>query len=117
MTQTLRIVLALVLLLTFAMPAHAQLDPGFHDIRQGGHVVGQIYVPARAAGATSYLEHWVLFSAYVYPSGGRDAVPTEIVASGSSYASERDFFARVPFAAGSRYVRVQSVESAALPSP
>lgn len=117
MNKAIRYLLIIALLLTLTTHAHAQLDPGVHDILQGGSVVGQIYVPARTPGAPRYVEHWVLFSSYVYPSGGSGAVPTLIVASRARYSSESDFFAHVPWSSGSRYVRVEAQESSALPSP
>ena len=48
-----------LLLARSAPPAHAQLDPSTRslEIWQGGEKVGEIYVPDRPAGATTYTEH------------------------------------------------------------
>ena len=106
-----------LLLARSAPPAHAQLDPTGGrslEIWQGGEKVGEIYVPVRPAGATTYAEHWVLFPGYVYPSGD-GKVEVALRPGGPAYRSEADFFARVPFAPGSRYVRVQSDDTDRLP--
>jgi hypothetical protein len=112
-----RFALALVLVVLafgFALPASAQLDPGNFEIRQNGRKVGEIFVPARAAEATSYVEHWVLFDGYVYP--GEDSPATvRIKDSARRYASEADFFARVRWEQGFRYVRIDVTESDRLP--
>jgi hypothetical protein len=105
-----------LLLARAAPPAHAQIDPSTRsmEIWQAGEKVGEVYVPARPAGATTYPEHWVLFPTYVYPSGD-GKVEVALRPGGPRYESEADFFARVPFARGSRYVKVQSAESDRLP--
>ena len=105
--------------LVLAIPAQAQLDPGLHDIFQtdgfGNQVKGgEIYVPWREAGTTNYVEHWVLFDNYVYPSS-ENRVVTTIRPSRLSYQSEEDFFARVAWGAGFRYVRVDSTDTDKLP--
>jgi hypothetical protein len=113
-----RIILAAILAalaLLVALPTSAQLDPGNFEIRQNGRTVGEIFVPARAPGTTTYAEHWVLSADYAYPSPD-SAVMTQIRAPRQRYASEEDFFARVPWGPGSRYVRIDATESDRLPS-
>ena len=100
--------------LAFPLPAAAQLDPGNHDVFQDGRKVGEIYVPAREPGATHYVEHWVLFSDYVYPNRQLSVVTT-IKASRTHYGSEAEFFARVAWGPGFRYVRVESYDTDQLP--
>jgi hypothetical protein len=97
-----------------ALPTSAQLDPGNFEIRQNGRTVGEIFVPARVPGSNTYVEHWVLSADYSYPSPN-SAVMTRIRAQRHRYASEKDFFARVPWSPGSRYVRIDATESDRLP--
>ena len=110
---------AMLVTLTLAIPAQAQIDPGIHDIFQTdgfGHTVkaGEIYVPQREPGATTYVEHWVLFDNYVYPSA-ENPIVTIIRPSQRKFVSEEDFFARVAWGAGFRYVRVDCLDSERLP--
>ena len=110
---------AMLITLTLAIPAQAQLDNGPHDIFQtdgfGNKVkVGEIYVPRRDAGTTNYVEHWVLFDNYVYPSA-ENRVVTTIRPSQLNYRSEEDFFARVAWGPGFRYVRVDCLDTDRLP--
>ena len=106
--------------------ARAQLDPtggkaGTYDIVQDSRVVGTIFVPAwhdPNAGLPDnarYVEHWVLFPGYVYPSPANGKAITIRPAAEQRYASEADFFARVPWGAGSRYVRVDATDGTTLP--
>ena len=99
-----------------AAPAHAQIDSGNRsmEIWQGGAKVGEVYVPARPTDATTYVEDWVLFPGYVYPSGD-GKVEVALRPGGPAYESEADFFARVAYPKGSRYVKVQSAEADRLP--
>jgi hypothetical protein len=118
-TKVIAMVLAVVSLsaifaIALALPAQAQIDPGNFDIFQNGRKVGEIFVPARAAGQTNYVEHWVLFSDYVYPDSGL-SLKTKIKASRRTYTSEEDFFARVPWGPGFRYVRVDATDTDTLP--
>jgi hypothetical protein len=108
---------ALCALFAAAPPARAaavQLDSGNHDIFQDGRKVGEIFVPAREPGATFYVEHWVLFADYIYPNRQLSVVTT-IKASRLHYASEEEFFARVAWGPGYRYVRVESYDTDQLP--
>lgn len=110
---------AILVTLALAIPAQAQFDPGLHDIFQiddsGERVkVGEIYVPQREPGATNYVEHWVLFENYVYPSAEARVV-TIIRPSQRKFVSEEDFFARIPRRPGVRYVRVDCTDTDRLP--
>ena len=108
---------ALAVAKTSAISPRAQLDPtGGYEILQNGIRVGEIYVPERDSRTTQYVEHWVLYNSYVYPNKNQPELKTEIrVAQKSSYESEADFFARVPWGAGYRYVRVDCTEYDNLP--
>ena len=110
---------ALIALALSANAAAAQLDPGAHDVYQRDEFqnlrkVAEIFVPAREPGATFYVEHWVLFDGYVYPSPQLPVVTT-IRASRLRYASEEEFFARVAWGPGFRYIRVESFDTDRLP--
>jgi hypothetical protein len=101
----------------FIHTAKAQLDPGLRTyLYENGIRVGEVYVPDRAAGATEYVEDWVLYPNYLYP-GPQFIGALQIVPSSSErpYASETDFFQRVPFAPGSKYIRVLAQEYTSLP--
>lgn len=114
-TRTVSAIVAIVFALALVIPAHAQIDPGGFIIRQNGVQVGVIYVPQHEPGAGNYVEHWVLYDNYTYP--GRDAslVTTITAATKDEYRDEADFFARVPWGKGFRYVRVDSTDTDRLP--
>jgi hypothetical protein len=95
---------------TLALPAFAQLDPGNFDIIQNGKTVGEIFVPQRKPGQIKYVEHWVLFRDYVYPGSNR-SLNTSIKASRQRHVSETDFFTRVPWGPGYRYVRIDVTDT------
>jgi hypothetical protein len=97
-----------------AIPASAQLDPGNFDIVQNGKKVGEVFVPDRAVGQTAYVEHWVLFSDYVYPNNDLP-LKTIIKPGRQRYVSEEDFFARAPWGRGFRYVRMDVTDTDTLP--
>jgi hypothetical protein len=106
----------------FRLPnaTRAQLDPGIKIIYQYNAasrekvIAGEIYVPPYEPGTTNYVEHWVLFANYIYP--GRDAtLMTTIEVSPKRYESEADFFARVPWGPGFRYVRGDCTDTDSLP--
>ncbi len=80
----------------------------------GGVKVGKIYVPFRLAGTALYLEHWVLSPNYVYPSEFTGA-SMKIVSGNSSYSDQEDFFGRVRFGPGSRYIQMIANEWNSLP--
>jgi len=111
---TISFCLALVCALTLTSKAKAQIDGGLFNLLQNGAKVGEIYVPQHEPGAINYVEHWVLFNNYEYP--GKDpSLVTTIVAGRNGYESEQDFFKRVPWGSGSRYVRVDSTDTDKLP--
>jgi len=99
---------------TLALPTFAQLDPGEFDIIQNGKTVGEIFVPQRKAGQIKYVEHWVLFRDYVYPASNR-SLTTSIKASRQRHVSETDFFTRVPWGPGYRYVRIDVTDTGIRP--
>ena len=111
---TLGFCLALVCALTLTSKAKAQLDSGNFNLLQNGTKVGEIYVPQHEPGAINYVEHWVLFNNYEY-LGKDPSLVTTIVAGRSNYESEEDFFKRVPWGPGYRYVRVDSTDTDKLP--
>ncbi|MDX2149418.1 MAG: hypothetical protein SFV54_01690 [Bryobacteraceae bacterium] len=80
------------------------------DLFESGNKVGEIFEPARVAGANHYLQHWVLFSNYVYPGPKSLAVLSVVPQSKSRYSDENDFFKRVAFAEGGKYIRVTADE-------
>lgn len=101
--------------LLWQRPVGAQLDPGNFCIVQDEVQVGEIFTPVRNPGAPQYVEHWVLYPGYRYPSRENRLKVTVQPCAHTTYSSEQDFFARVPFATGSRYVRVDARESTTLP--
>jgi len=109
--------LALITAAILAPTAKAQLDAGNRIyLYENGVRVGEVYVPYRAPGQTQYVEDWVLYPNYMYP-GPRFIGTLQIVPSPTEqpYASEQDFFQRVPFTTGSKYIRVLAQESNYLP--
>ena len=96
--------------------SRSQIDPTqLCIIRQNGIRVGEIYVPDRERGATQYVEHWVLYDNYVYLNKDNPSLETTIEAVRHDYESEEDFFARVPWGKGFRYVRVDCTDTDKLP--
>ena len=117
--KAISLLVAILVTLALPLPTHAQVDPGFHEIFQtdgfGDRIkVGEIYVPEREPGAINYVEHWVLWANYVYPSA-KAPVVTIIRSSRNRFASEEDFFERVTWRPGFRYVRVDSTDTDSLP--
>lgn len=109
--------LALLMLIftrALATPSSVQLDPGGFNLIQNGGTVGEVFVPIYDPASTNYVEHWVLFKGYIY--GGKDpSLVTTIVAGQNRYENEEDFFKRVPWGAGFRYVRVECTDTDRLP--
>jgi hypothetical protein len=99
-----------------AAPAAAQLDPGFKWILQleDGRWVkrGEIFVPDKTD-PNKYVEHWVLYPGYTYPSQTVD-VTMRLKTPPRALSSERAFFAQ-RFPAGARYVHVVAHESDVIP--
>lgn len=95
--------------------ARAQIDPyrasyGVYESVRGGESVlrGEIY--REGTDPTRYDEHWVLYPGYVYPSA-TSGVTLTIRPGLREYRDTADFFARVPFARGSRYVHVANLDT------
>lgn len=107
-------------LLFLALAAFGQLDPGMKgevfDLYESGNKVGEVYIPYRPAGTTRWVEHWVMFPNYVYPSPKSLATLDVVPQATSAYRDEADFFKRVPFARGAKYARVDSEEFDYLPA-
>jgi len=98
-----------------ARPAHAQIDPGYFWLYQGGQLVGHVYVPGRPPGTTIYLEHWVLTDRYAYPNPTCQCATTLVPAT-TKFANEEEFFAKVPWGPGYRYVLIDAKEASQLPN-
>jgi len=62
-----------------------------------------------------YVEHWVLYPDYVYPST-KNRVATQLIPGVKRYEGLEDFFARVPFEQGARYVKVICEDGTTLPN-
>ena len=114
-TKVISSLLALVFALSLVLPAYAQLDPGSYVVRQNGIQVGVIFVAPRYPEAIQYVEHWVLYDNYVYPGKDASLVTSFTTFKQASYRSEADFFARVPWGKGFRYIRVDSTDTDRLP--
>lgn len=102
-------------LATQSRSARAQIDPyrasyGVYETTPEGETVlrGEIYREMRDP--TRYDEHWVLYPGYVYPSA-TNGVTLTIRPGLREYRSTNDFFARVPFGRGSRYVHVANLDT------
>ena len=108
-----------LLLTTLALLALAAIRPGIadaqipaaknrlHIIYDNGSPVGAIYVD-RERGAAQYVEHWVMFPTYTYPSEIR---PNEQ----NAYTSADEFLASIPFGPGYRYARLDIAKTASIP--
>jgi hypothetical protein len=69
-----------------------------HDILQhNGTRIGIIYVDRESVASKQYVEHWVMFDTYTYPS--------MLWPSADRYDGAADFLARVPFRSGFSYAR------------
>jgi hypothetical protein len=111
--RTLRLAVALLMGLSLQGTAFAQFPPGSqsYDVYQNGVLAGELYV--EGSGST-YTEHWVLFPNYKAPSGS-NALSTTVVPGLKTYVDTKEFFAKVSFLAGSRYVKSACQEDAKLP--
>jgi hypothetical protein len=114
--------LTVIILAAGASTAPAQIDTGIlvaadtSVLYQNGKVVGIKYVPQHYSGAKLTAEHQVLFANYQV-SSARNPIRTEVVpAPELQYANEAEFFAKVPFAPGDKYVYVTKTENTKLPS-
>ncbi len=115
---------AILFALALTVPVSARIEPysslqidptQLCIIRQNGIRVGEIFVPDQERGAINYVEHWVLYDNYVYPNIDKPSLVTTIEAVRNDYESEDDFFARVPWGKGFRYVRVDCTDTDKLP--
>lgn len=102
------------LMLATAPVARAQIDGGArsYGLYENGVLVGELY--REDTDPSRYTEHWVLYPGYVYPSE-RNGLALLIRPSLTYYRSLTDFYARVPFPAGSRYIMSSNVDGTALP--
>ena len=73
--------------------------------------VAMLVVACGGSGATC-VEHWGLWPGYATPGNG---VAVEVKEGSNSYADAKEFFAKVQFPAGSKYVKADCKESAQLP--
>src|SRR5689334_6327847 len=84
-------------------PRQIPVEPD--KIFQKGIQVGEIYPSGNDPKATQYVEHWVLYDNYVYPGQDHPELATMIKAAPENdYQSEADFFKRVKWGRGFRYV-------------
>jgi hypothetical protein len=105
---------AMVFVAPRASQAQCPVEPDYAlGIFQEGVLRGEVM---RVDGDDSnYVEHWVLYPDYVYPSA-RNRVATQILPGIKRYAGLEDFFARVPFEKGARYVKVICEDGTVLPN-
>jgi hypothetical protein len=113
MRKMLMLTAGILLLAGLASAVTAQVDPGLRvylydrDLR-----VGEVFVPERAPGASHYEEHWVLYKNYEYPGPNNlRGLVIKAESSETPYRNADDFFARVPFRKGSKYIHVTATES------
>lgn len=95
--------------------ARAQLDytgSEVFDLYEYGQRVGQVY--REGADPSEYVEHWVMFPRYIYPSPV-NGVQLVVVPGNDKYRSAGDFLARVPFEPGSRYARAAIFDAERIP--
>jgi hypothetical protein len=106
--------IAAALVLFSATKAPAQLDSGTRSfaVVQNDSVVGEIWRDGDEP--THYLEHWVLYPGYVYPSTVNQ-IETKIQPGHHLYGSTADFLAHVPFERGARYVKVDCDDGESIP--
>ena len=113
------VLLAATLAVFIPHNAQAQIDPGGAThytqlLFDHGVQVGEVYILDRAPGQTQYAEDWVLYPNYAH-SGPRFIGALQVVPGTLHYQSESDFFSKVPFPAGSKFVRVSAEEFSSLP--
>ncbi len=70
--------------------------------------MGEIFVPTRAATATTYTETWAVGPDYVYPSATNSGGFT-IKSTGKTFATEAEFLNSVR-AMGGKLIRVDATE-------
>ena len=102
------------LALVVQQKASAQVPPYDQSlgVYQQGVLVGQVY---REGGSpTEYVEHWVLYPGYVYPSPKNKAT-VELRPGEAQYNDAKTFLAKVPFEKGSRYVKTSCADGTSIP--
>ncbi len=104
-----KLILIFAFILGFHSIAFAQLDTGTAEIRQDGKRAGLIFVEEQSQDAV--VEHWVLFSNYIFPSADNPDVVTKL-----KYLPNRDddlqsFFEAATSRKGYRYFTVIPIES------
>jgi hypothetical protein len=106
--------LAVAITVTTSLQAQFPIDArSAFGIYQDGVLVGELMRVDEDP--EKYVEHWVLYPDYVYPSE-RNGVVTEIVPGAIPYDGLDDFFRNVPFEEGSRYVEATCADGTHLPT-
>jgi hypothetical protein len=103
---------AIVLLRPTTAPAQIDPDQRSFAVVQNNAVVGEIW--REGSNPKHYVEHWVLYSGYEYPSTVNQVSAT-LRPGHHAYADTADFLAHVPFEEGSRYVKVDCDDSESIP--
>ncbi|MFO0649065.1 MAG: hypothetical protein U0326_22680 [Polyangiales bacterium] len=106
--------LSLVGVVAHSNRAGAQIDPyrQSYGVYERDLLVGEIF--RDETDPAHYSEHWVLYPEYVYP-GASNGLSVVIRPSGMSYENLSDFFRRVRWDRGSRYVETVCNDGASLP--
>lgn len=114
LTLAATLTLALVGGVTHATRANAQIDPmrQSYGVYERGELVGEIF--REDVDPSHYTEHWILYPAYVNPSGDNGLTLT-IRPSERRYENLSDFFRRVPWERGSRHVESVCDDGTSLP--
>ncbi len=110
-----KLILIVALIFGVQSTALAQLSIGTSEIRQDGKRAGLIFVEQSGEEERQTVEHWVLFSNYLFPGIDNPDVVTKI-----KYLPNRDddlasFIARTTSRKGYRYFTVIPIESDELP--
>jgi hypothetical protein len=107
-------VLAFALALGIPQASDAQVTPEIKTfaVYEEGVLVGEIFRIDQDP--SQYSEHWVLYPNYVYPSE-KNGLSLEIRPGFREYRSTDDFFRRVPWGEGSRYVKTDCFDGNQLP--
>jgi hypothetical protein len=103
---------AIVLLRPTTAPAQVDPDQRSFAVVQNSAVVGEIW--REGTNPKHYVEHWVLYPGYLYPSTVNQVSAT-LRPGHHTYANTADFLAHVPFEEGSRYVKVDCDDSESIP--
>ena len=97
-----------------ALPGHAQTPPFKESlgVYENDVLVGEVYRIDPDPG--QYSEHWVLYPGYVYPSP-INGVTVVLRPGHATYENLDDFFKRLPWTAGSGYVKTVCADGTVLP--